>query len=338
MALAPVPYSTDQRIAEREAKVTISSVYGGSSAYASMARLLRDTDTATRAPSQGLGLAHAAGQNTAAVLVKLSPQAQAQTQAMALRESDPAAYYAQLFPTRDGEPASALAAAVADPGQAGSSSGLTLAEVASDARARMDAKYEAMTAEGEPFDFNSFEGRDWYTLMADLDRRSLNAVASDAEGLFSKEEQDIAHSIMIQQQGLAMGLYSGPTSQKGAFIDPFPDDNPARMKSAIAFLDQVSDEEKSTVTWASARASAQISYEWSTPRGSSLAGSLDSDVPLARLIKSAMATMENDPVRGWTRGTIRDAGDLQRQPWFQGFEGRLHGAIQATEEMFGIRA
>lgn len=333
MTLASVPDSTDQRISEREVNVTISSVYGGNAAYASMARLLHDADTGSQRLNQTGAQGQAPGQDAAAVLVKLSPQAQS----LALRDSDPAAYYARYFPTRDGEPATALAAAVADPGQAGSSSGLSQAEVAADARARMDARYEAMAAEGEPFDYDSFEGRDWYTLMVDLDRRSLNAVASNAEELFSEEEQDIARNIMLQQQGLAMGLYSGPTSERGTFVDPYPDDTPARMTAAMSFLDKVSDEEKSTVAWASARASVQVSYEWSAPRGSGPAGSLDSDVPLAQLIKSAMGTMESDPSRGRTLGSIRDADDLQRQPWFQGFEDRLPGAIRATAEMFGIQ-
>ncbi|WP_156907254.1 hypothetical protein [Thalassobaculum salexigens] len=322
--------------------MTISSVYGGSSTYASLARLMRDADATAQGAAQGTAQGTAQGMNQAGrttgqagdpVLVKLSPQAQA----LALRDSDPAAYYSRFFPTRDGEPASALAAAVADPGQAGSSSGLSRAEVAADARTRMDARYERMAAEGQPFDAGSFEGRDQYTLMVDLDRRSLNAVATNAEGLFSEEEQDIARNIMLQQQGLAMGLYSGPTSQKSAFVDPNPDDTPAQMEAAMSFLDQVSDEEKSSVAWASARASAQIAYEWSTPRGNGLAEQLDSDVPLAQLIKSAMGTMQGDVSRGWTLGSIRDAGDLQRQPWFQGFEDRLPTAIRATEDLLGTQ-
>ncbi len=259
-------------------------------------------------------------------------QSSLQIQATKAAASGPGAAFLRYFPTRDGTPASALADAVANPGQESSSAGKSLDEVGKDARSRMDTVYASMKASGQPFDFNSFEGRDWYSLMGSLDRRSLHAVSSNTGGLFSKQEQDIAQSIMSQQQGLAMGLYSGPISQEGSFVDAFKDDNAARMKAGASFLDKVSNDEKSSLPWAVSRASAQISYQW-TANGPD-ADAPDSDNPLVKLIVSAMDTMRTGAARGTSNGPISTTDELKKQPWFKGFESQLDGAMQQAKEMY----
>lgn len=169
-------------------------------------------------------------------------------------------FYEQYFPTRDGSPATALMKAVVDPGAVSSSAGLSSKEVATDARARMDAIYDDMAASGQRFDINSMKGKDWYTLFADFDLRSLSVVAGNADGLFSEDEQGMAKSIMSRQQGLAMGLYGGPT----AVVSPAVTDHPShavRLKAAIDWLDKVPADAKNTLYWADARANAQKGYE-----------------------------------------------------------------------------
>jgi len=125
--------------------------------------------------------------------VTLSPAAQAAVTAIS---DSSVSYYAQFFPTRDRSPATALAAAIVDPGAESISKGKTKEQVATAARASMDAKYKEMQASGKPFDINSNEGKDWYSLMGNLDRRALYSVSSNQGGQFSKDEQDIAQSIM----------------------------------------------------------------------------------------------------------------------------------------------
>ncbi|QCO15383.1 hypothetical protein D3869_09185 [Azospirillum brasilense] len=229
---------------------------------------LRAALTVLGGADKGTSANTAAGQPAAAsggsaVFVTLSVEAQAfmatatASKAAKTGNGTPAGPYAAYFPTRDGKSATALAKAVTDPGAVSSSAGLSGPAVAKDARARMDAQYDAMKASGKPFDFDSFEGRDWYSLMGDLDRRSLEAVRSNAGGQFSKQEQDIAQSIMAQQEGLAMGLYNGPISQEASFVDPFRGDEAARMKANLTFLDAVSAEEKSSTEWATRWAAAQ---------------------------------------------------------------------------------
>ncbi len=185
----------------------------------------------------------------------------------------------------------------------------------------MDAKYAQMDASGKPFDFNSFEGRDWYTLMGDLDRRSL-----------------YAQSIMSQQQGLAMGLYSGPTSQQGKFVDPFFGDHAERMKAAVKFLDGVSNDEKTSIAWAASRAGAQSAYEWIMEGEGKTPERLDSPNLLVRLLMAAMSTMKDNMERGVSTGPIETADDLKRQPWFKGFEAQLDAAIQQTQAMYQTKS
>ncbi|WP_376981413.1 hypothetical protein [Azospirillum picis] len=244
--------------------------------------------------------------------------------------------FLRYFPTRDGTPASALADAVSNPARETSSAGKSLDEVGADARSRMDTVYAAMAASGQPFDFNSFEGRDWYSLMGSLDRRSLYAVSSNTGGLFSKQEQDIAQSIMSQQQGLAMGLYNGPISQEGSFVDPFQGDTAARMKAGVSFLDKVSNDEKASLPWAVDRASAQISYQWTMDGAAS--EDLSSDNPLVKLIVSAMDTMRTGRSRGLSNGPINTADTLKAQPWFKGFESQLDGVMQQSKELYRAKA
>jgi len=263
--------------------------------------------------------------------VTLSPAAQAAVTA----KSDPSvSYYAQFFPTRDGSPATALAAAIVDPGAESISKGKTKEQVATAARASMDAKYKEMQASGKPFDINSNEGKDWYSLMGNLDRRALYSVSSNQGGQFSKDEQDIAQSIMSQQQGWAMGLPGGPTRLVEGVPDSFNGDNAGRMKAAVKWLDGVSNDEKASISWASSRAAAQTSYEWIMEGEKQTPENLDSDSPMVKLIKSAMNTMKDSLERGFTHGTLSSKEDLKRQTWFQGFEDQLDDAQKRAEELY----
>ncbi len=58
---------------------------------------------------------------------------------------------------------------------------------------------------------------------------------------------------------------------------------------------------------------------------------LDSDIPLVKLIRAAMATMQNDPGRGITTGSITNAAGLKNQEWFKGFESQLDVALMETK-------
>ncbi|MBZ9781572.1 hypothetical protein K9857_08405 [Pseudomonas sp. REP124] len=168
---------------------------------------------------------------------------------------------APYFPVREGMNADALILGAAKPGATSSSKDKTFADVALDARKRMDEKYALMKDSGKPYD-NSMTDRN--SLMGDLDRRSLYAVASNEGGQFTKEEIASAQELMRQQAQLATGYYVGPEDQKKNWRDPFANDPVGRAKAALNFLDNMSPEEKSTPQWLTQRATIQNALDQAT--------------------------------------------------------------------------
>lgn len=241
--------------------------------------------------------------------------------------------FAPYFAGRDDLPQSfALSNGVTNAQNSNDPSGKqkSFAQVAIDARASMDAQYAAMKATGKPFEYNDTRG-DWNTLMGNLDRRSLYAVRSNEGGQFTKDEQTVARTLMGQQESLAMGIYFGPSSKAGSFVDPFNSFS-EQCKAGVNFLDNVSSEEKSSVEWASARANSQMSYEYSAGKEGKVIENLDSESPLAKLIMTAMKTKDHSLNRSKTTGFLITAEDLKRQPWFEGFESQLDQVMQQIQD------
>jgi hypothetical protein len=156
--------------------------------------------------------------------------------------------YSQYFPTRGGE-ATKLGYSVENPSYESFSSGKSFDEVAADARIEMNAQYKKMKDSGTAFSANSSEGKDYNELFQNFDRRALYAVSSNEGGKFSKQEQDMASSIMGQQLGLSSGFYSGPSRLAGTYTNVFGDNYAAQADSMLSFLDKVSPEEKSSGKW-----------------------------------------------------------------------------------------
>ncbi len=193
------------------------------------------------------------------------------------------AYYEKFMPTREGFSAQNLAAGVANPSGQPFSQNRSFEEVAQAARDNLDSKYKLMAESGQPYNDNSNEGIDNYSAFGDLDRRALYAVASNEGGLFTEEEQRTARDFMRAQQGLAMGLYNGPTRLQGEFVSSQLEHRTEKFHRALEFLDAVSIEEKtSDAEWAEQRRA----NEWALKRDAT-AAPLNSDNPLITLLKSA---------------------------------------------------
>ncbi|WP_201190600.1 hypothetical protein [Pseudomonas fluorescens] len=167
---------------------------------------------------------------------------------------------APYFPVRPGMNADALVLGVANPGAVSSSKDKTFSEVAADARKRMDEKYALMKDSGTPY---TGSDADRNGLMGDLDRRSLNAVATNEGGLFSAEEQASAQALMRQQGRLATGYYSGPADQQKNWKDPFANDPYGRAKAALDFMNNMSPEEKAKPEWLAQRLSLEAALNQS---------------------------------------------------------------------------
>lgn len=323
----------------------LSSVTTAGTAFAGAAVQNRTAGAASSAPNSPAG---AAGSATASVKATSVSVVVSLSTAAASAVSSPAAsvkpggsgsaassYFGQFYPTHEGFSADALSAAVTDPGLESISAGKSLSQVGKDARASLDERYKRLEAAGKPFDYIHARSEDVNSLYGELDRRALYAVVSNEGGQFSKEEQDLAQMLMGQQQGLATGLYSGPTSQIGKFVDPYGNDNAARTKAAVKWLDRVgADEKAGSVAWAVQRAANQSNYELLMEDRGQVPEDLGTEHPLVNLIRAALATGRNDPTRGLTFGPVDTADRLKAQPWFKGFEHRLDTAVAQTKAMY----
>lgn len=214
--------------------MTLVSNLPGMTAFATSKPLESAADPASESSTE------TAGPSTQATAVKQGAD-QATFSNLALQLSQASSTAITQFPGRPGFSTAALALAATNTDLTGSSKGLSFAEVASDARARMDDKYAQMQASGTPYNANSNQGRDTYSLLGDLDRRSLYAVSSNKDGLFSEAEQMAATAAMARQHGIAMGLYEGGAA--------FTADPARAFKAGLDFLNNVSAEEKGSAEW-----------------------------------------------------------------------------------------
>lgn len=157
--------------------------------------------------------------------------------------------YSKYFPTRSGE-AINLGYTVRHPSYESMSAGKSFNEVAKDAREELNSQYKTMADESKPFNYNSQDGVDTNELFKNFDRRALFAVASNEGGNFSKQEQDMARSIMSSQLGLASGFYSGPARLQKEYVSSSSNNTHANQADAmLSFLNGVSDEEKNSGKW-----------------------------------------------------------------------------------------
>ena len=305
---------------------TAASVYANTSSATTQRSVANAAAPDANQPSSNTA---ASADNTAppttGVVVTLSAQARNASKEVALNN------YAPFFAGRDNLPQSfALSNGVTNVSNVGDRTAggeqKSFAQVALDARASMDSQYAAMKASGKPFDMDSKGGKDMYTLMNNLDRRSLYAVKSNEGGQFTKEERVIAQIIMGQQVEYAMDL----PSKAGTFLSS--SSNFAEgFKNGIRLLDNVSSEEKSSLEWAIGRASAQIAYENAAEVENKAPEKLDSEDPIVQLITAAMKAMKHHPNTAWTTGSLTTADDLKRQPWFKGYESQLDQLMQQMQ-------
>ncbi|MCJ8297518.1 MAG: hypothetical protein MJK13_01085 [Pseudomonadales bacterium] len=244
-------------------------------------------------------------------------------------------YYRQFMSTYEGFSAANIAARVANPSLESFSAGKDFTQVAADARTSLDKNYEKLYALGKPFSLGNARAEDVNSLLGELDRRALYAVSSNKDDLFTADEQAIARSKMSQQQGLAMGLYSGPSGQQSKFVDPYFGDNVQKYKAGIQFLEGVSIEEKAgSIEFALQRAHLQDAYERGSLEQGAIAEDFTTDHPLVLLILAARDSVKDDFQRGYTEGLITTADDLKKQTWFEDYQDFLARALENTQFLY----
>lgn len=276
--------------------------------------------------------------NTAVDTVEISTEAQKlaqlwQTQNAALEAK--VAYYQQFRPTHDGFSSFNISLGIVNPSAQPFSQNRSFAEVAQAARENLDRNYQKLEDIGKPYDYTYAKSEDVYSLFGEFDRRALYAVASNKGGLFTEKEMLMARSIMSGQQGMAMGLYSGPTALKGNFVGKLGD-HEGSYKSGIQFMDRVSLEEKAAdIEWAHQRATLQWSYEQIAQGKGKIPENFNIDHPLVNLLLSALESWENRP-GATSDGDISSVEELRNEAWFEGYADRLDSAIAQTRALYGL--
>ena len=273
--------------------------------------------------------------DTVEISAEAKKLAQAEQAKNAVRDAK-VSYFEQFRPTREGFSSRNLALGIVDPSAQPFSQNRPFDEVAQAARENMDSKYQQMRESGEPYGTDNFEGKEWYSLMGDLDRRALYAVASNEGGHFSKEEQTTAKDIMLGQQGMAMGLYNGPTRLDGNFTTPQATSTADHMRkyaAGVRYMDQVSMEEKATsIDWAHQRGSMQHNYERLSRDSGIITQNYNIDHPLANLILGAL---ESSPGL-FTDADVSSRKELLDEPWFKGSEASLKSVMAETRRLYGL--
>ncbi len=186
----------------------------------------------------------------------------------------------------------------------------TFQQVTGDARAHLDGVYA-----DKPVDLHTAGQEEMDRLMGGLDRRSLFAISSNSGGLFSADEQEMAKSIMSDQQAAAMGL-TGPMGSVSMTMDPTPG-----TAAGIRFLDSVSEEEKQSMEWKVGRAGMQWAYEstFDQKHKGEMMEDFTIDDPLVKMLVAGFHSMETQAPRPMVTGLyVKDLEDLKNMPLFDG--------------------
>jgi len=221
------------------------------------------------------------------------------------------------MPTRPGFTSRALALAIDDPNAVSSSAGKTDDEIATDARARLDANYTRMADSGQPFKENTFEGVDWNSLMGDLDPKSLAAVQQNRGGLFTEQEQTYSKMFLDTQAAMRAGAYCGPTRLMGVFLASGRSNMSSdEAADAMKGWDQEAAKKPTDVGMQLGRASMRVLLGQSA-EGLFGDGMAPEDRMMSFLVDALKKAQAADPDVLQKIGNVRTAEDLEKQDWFK---------------------
>ena len=236
------------------------------------------------------------------------------------------------MPVREGFTSRALALAIDDPNAVSSSIGKTDDEIATDARARLDANYARMADSGEPFKLNTFEGVDWNSLMGELDPKSLAAVQENRGGLFSEQEQTYANMFLGDQAAMRAGAYCGPTRLIGVFLASGRSGmSSADAADAMKAWDQEAAKDPTNVGMQLGRASMRVLLGQAAGNlfGDGMA---PGDRMMSLLVESLQKAQADDPDVLQKIGNVRTEDDLKKQVWFKDYSQRFDELRQILDD------
>jgi hypothetical protein len=198
----------------------------------------------------------------------------------------------------------------------------SLAQIAADASATLNANLASMAAAGNPMDWTHATQADWNTAFAGLDQTSLYAIASNAGGLSTSDEQQAAYALMVQPLQQAMGL-NDPTT--------FIADPAAGYAAGMTYMNSFSPEVQNSPWWQLNMASLQVGYQDTSTQenpGETPANVVSSN-PVVELLTNIMLQAQ-----GTSFSTLQGNGsfitDLTSIPLFEQHSAELE---QATAQL-----
>lgn len=117
--------------------------------------------------------------------------------------------------------------------------------------------------------------------LSDLDRRALYAIASNSQGIFTPDEQTVAAQELQNRFDAAMGPALNAAKLVGDYSTLY--------KTALAYFDSMSPEEKANPGWAKQRAALAQGYQQTLQDPSSLPKDVPDDPLVDFIARSAQA-------------------------------------------------
>jgi len=199
---------------------------------------------------------------------------------------------------------------------AANSATYSFASVTQNARTVLDAGERAYGKQPDMYT----TATQWDQTFGGMDRRSLYAVASNSGGQFSVQEQGYAKEVMFDQVSAAM--------RAGSANPPYADTT--SMGNAIAFLNNVSPEEKQSPLWALTMAGAKTGYNVLASEEGKPQVADDGTNPLVKVLMAAMKAAQYDPSKDRTTAGGDSLASILSNPWAKGFEDQIQAAYAAA--------
>jgi len=210
-------------------------------------------------------------------------------------------------------------------GSAPFSTARSFGQVAVDVRAQLDIQYSLLEKQGLPVKPDEALSPAHYLSYADIDRRSLFAIASNKDGLFTADEQKMAQSEMSQRQSAAM-------FPAGGIIDI--NNLSGNFKQGMAYLDQASPEEKMSFQWIQQKAAIQFNFDNDQRTNGRQPERIGARNSLADMLYRSMSSLED--VDAVTLATGDPRQDLEL-PFYRDFGLSLYDNV-AEQRQIDVRA
>jgi hypothetical protein len=181
---------------------------------------------------------------------------------------------------------------------AGQYSDQDFATVTTDARKALDNLYKAANVTSPFADDTAVID------ISGLDRRAVYAIASNSQGLFTADEQKLAAQELQKRFDAAMK----PALEAAKLLNDFS----SLYKTALAYLDGMSPEEKTDPAWVQQRAALSQGYQAALQNPAALPQDIPND-PLADFIARDAEAPASDPAQDFdtVASKARDALDQQ---------------------------